>query len=125
MATLVIPPVSQRTAKGFTKLILNSGTSMLIKKIFPKLQNENFVARNGNVATATELNGNMILEVEAHFAGLDVATSLVNFSYNGGDSYEQFDAITTRNRNNENSNQITFNVEVPDQTAEYIITWTK
>jgi hypothetical protein len=126
IATLTIPhgDVSQRMVKGFTKLILNSGTSMLMKKIFPKLQNENFVARNGNVATATQWDENVILEFEVHFAGLDVATPLLNYSYKGG-ACEQHDVIITRNRNNEDPNEVIFNVEYPYMNVEYDITCTR
>jgi hypothetical protein len=80
--------------------------------------------RDGNVATITEADGNAYVEFETHFNGLDVATSTANF-YVDGTFIDQYEAIITRNRSEENPNQVIFNIEIPSMPAEYVITCTR
>lgn len=120
-ATMIIPPVSARTAKGFSRVVLKSGTILLMREIFPSLNPSLEHLRDGNTIIADEGEGVATIAFDISFNQQDVVQGIMTVIFLG----EDYLATIIRNRDQEAPNEVQFRVEVPDLEAVYEVTATR
>ena len=120
-ATMIIPPVSPRNIRGFSRVVLKSGTTLLMREIFPILRPSVDELRDGNTIIADESGGFATMEFDISFNHQDVVQAILTVGFLG----EDYQATITRNRDNEGPNEVQFRVDVPGLEAVYEVTATR
>ncbi len=120
-ATMIIPPVSPRNIRGFSRVVLKSGSVLLMREIFPGLRPSVDGLRDGNTIIADEGEGLATMEFDISFNQQDVVQGVLTVIFLG----EDYLATITRNRDNEEPNEVQFRVDVPGLEAVYEVTATR